>query len=303
MKLKELLWTLTPFTLRTPAFWRRSWKHRAARLVLGSFYCYVGVVFMLWLMENRLLFRPTRAAAGWSPPPKGVAVEDVNLTSTDDTALHAWWSEPTGWTPSRGSVLFFHGNAGNLSHRGSIILLLQNHLKTGVLLVDYPGYGRSGGVPTEKGCYAAGDAAYQWLIESKHAPGSSIILLGGSLGGGIATDLAVRCPHRALVIVSSFTSFPEQAQTVCPWTPARWIVSNQFNNRKKLADVTGPVFIAHGRDDTLIPFTMSEQLFAAANEPKMLFPMEFWGHGDGLSVEALAALTRFLQEHPVAKSD
>jgi uncharacterized protein len=291
---KDLVWTLSPMTLRTAPFWRRSWKHRCARTLLGIVYCYLGVILLLLWFENRLLFPGTPAALGWSLPPAGVTVEDVELTTSDGTALHAWWSPPSGWAPADGALLFAHGNGGNLSGRGAYIVELQRHLKVGVLLIDYPGYGRSGGAPTEAGCYAAGDAAYDWLAETLGVPGERIILYGGSLGGGVATDLAARRPHRALVLVSTFTSIPEQAQTLYPWLPARWLVRNKFDNLAKLASVTGPVFVTHGRNDDLIPFAMGERLYAAAAGPKEFFPIDNWGHNDFPRAEALVALERFL---------
>jgi fermentation-respiration switch protein FrsA (DUF1100 family) len=264
-------------------------------VLLGAFYCYAGVVLVLLWFENRLLYHPTTAAEGWAEPPSGVKIEDVTFTSADGTPLHAWWSQPPGWSPYDGAVLFAHGNAANLSSRGGCIPPLQYHLRMGVLLFDYPGYGRSGGSPTEAGCYAAGDAAYNWLTQDRKVPGEQIILYGGSLGGGIATDLAVRKPHRALVLVSTFTSFPEQAQKVIPWIPARWLARNRYNNVAKLAKITGPVFVVHGKLDDLISFTMGERLFAAAREPKKFFAVENGGHDDFPRLEAIAELRKFLQ--------
>ncbi len=165
-----------------------------------------------------------------------------------------------------------------------------------VLVFDYPGYGRSSGVPSEAGCYAAGDAAYDWLSKVQHVPAERIILVGGSLGGGIATDLARRRPHRVLVLVAAFTSFPDMAQLKYPWLPARWLVHNHFDNLGKIADCRGPVFIAHAPQDKLIPFEQGERLFAAAHEPKRFFPMPNYWHND-LPVEAFyPALGDFLAE-------
>lgn len=294
MTARELLWTLSPLTLRTAPFWRRSWKHRVARLLLGAAYCYLGVVLVLLWLENRLLFAATGAADVWLDKPRGVAVDDVELTAADGCRLHAWWCAPPGWRPADGALLFCHGNGGNLSQRGGYFAELHRHLKTGVLLIDYPGYGRSGGAPTEKGCYAAGDAAYDWLTATRGVPAGRVVLYGGSLGGGVATDLAVRKPHGALVLVSTFTSFPDQAQALYPWLPARWLVRNRFDNLAKVATLNGPVFIAHGRYDRLIPFAMSERLYAAAPGPKRLFPMEDRDHTDLLSPGAVAALREFL---------
>src|SRR5262249_11128842 len=156
-----------------------------------------------------------------------------------------------------------HGNAGNLSSRGDSVLLWQRELPTAVLLFDYPGFGRSTGSPSEAGCYAAGDAAYDWLTRTKGVPAERGLLFGKSLGGAIASALAVRKSHRALVLAMAFTSFPDMAQVKYPWLPGRWLVRNQMNNLAKLGKVKRPVFISHGTVDGVVPFSMGEQLYAA----------------------------------------
>jgi fermentation-respiration switch protein FrsA (DUF1100 family) len=303
MTLKEFLWTISPVTLRTPPFWRRSWKHRVCRTLLGAVYCYLGVLVVLLCLENRLLYRGMSASAGWSDPPTGVSVEDVELTSGDGQRLHAWWSTPEDWLPVDGALIFFHGNGGNLSHRAGSIAEFQRLLKTGVLLVDYPGYGRSEGTATEAGCYATGDAAYDWVTGHCRVPAAKVILYGGSLGGGIATDLAARRPHRALVLVSTFTSFPDQAQSLYPWLPARWLVRNQFRSEAKLASVAGPVFVAHSPRDGLIPFSMGRRLYDAARGRRRFTPMNIGWHSDVLTPEAMAALRDFLADDSPARTD
>jgi fermentation-respiration switch protein FrsA (DUF1100 family) len=297
MSLKHVLWTLTPVWNRTAPFWRRSWKHQAGRVALVSLYAYLGAILAMLALEDRLLYAACPAADEWLPPPAGVAVEDVTLTTADGTPVHAWWSPPPGWKPTDGALLFCHGNGGNLSHRGWMLPRLHAGLGTAVLLFDYPGYGRSGGSPSEAGCYAAGDAAYDWLTGVRGVPGERVVLYGGSLGGGTAVELARRRPHRALVLVSAFASFPDEAQDRFPWLPARWLVRNRFDNLRKLAECRGPVFVAHARDDGVISFAQGRELFAAAPGPKEFFLLSDWGHNDCLNDAGYAALRRFLSEH------
>src|SRR5207248_5963463 len=128
-------------------------------------------------------------------------------------------------------------------------------LEMPVLIFDYPGYGRSEGSPSEAGCYAAAEAAYAWLVQTQQVPPGQIILYGGSLGGGVAVELARRQPHRALILVSTFTSIPDMAQQLYPWLPARWLVRNRFDSLAKIGQCTQPVFIAHGTADGLLPYT------------------------------------------------
>lgn len=275
-------------------FWRRSWKHRVGRTGLFAVYLYVGFMLFLLAKEDFFLYHPKSAALDWAPPPPGLAVREIEMTSTDGTPISGWWSTPPDWKPEQGAVLICHGKGGNLSFRGKLLQRWLEEMKTAALLFDYPGFGKSGGKPSEAGCYAAGDAAYDWLRQEAHVPAERIVLYGGSLGGGIATDLAVRHPHWALVLVSSFTSFPDMAEEKFPWLPCRWLVHNQMNNLLKIGSVKGPVFITHSRVDHLIPFAQAEKLFAAAPAPKHFEVMENYHHNDGPDLPVYPVLRRFL---------
>jgi pimeloyl-ACP methyl ester carboxylesterase len=258
---------------------RRSWPYSLWRFVRMPLAAYLVLIVLLVLMENAILYQPSSAAAHWCAPPVGVAIEDVDCCLADGTPLHAWWAAPPGWTPQAGAMLFCHGNGGNLSHRASEFRpWLQQGI--GVLLFDYPGFGRSGGSPSEAGSYAAGEVFYEWLTAEKAVPADRVILYGGSLGSGVAVDLATRRPHRALVLVAAFTSIPDMAQKVFPWLPARWLARNQFDNLAKIGAIRGPVLILQGADDRLVPFSQGEILFAAAPEPKMFAAMPSYEHKD-----------------------
>jgi hypothetical protein len=282
--------------LRRVPFWERSWPRRVGRMLAFCAYTYLAILVLMLSLEDWLLYLPGNAAQ-WSPPPSGLAVQDVELTSRDGNRIYAWWCTPDNWRPADGAVLFCHGNGGNLSYRGRALRPWHDEMRMAVLLFDYPGFGRSTGKPSEASCYAAGDAAYDWLVEARQVLGERIVLYGGSLGGGIATDLASRRPHRALVLVSAFTSFPDMAQQQYPWLPGRWLVHNRFDNLGKIASCRGPVFITHSKTDGLIPFSQAERLFAAASGPKQLVPMANYHHNDSPAPEVFLLLRRFLDEH------
>jgi fermentation-respiration switch protein FrsA (DUF1100 family) len=286
---------LSLLTLRSD-FWQRSRAHRTGRTVVFSGYCYLGVLVVLLALENWFLFHPITAAEEWWPPPTGLHAEDVQLTSADGTMVHAWWCPPPAWRSEHGALLYCHGNAGNLSHRGEGVKRWQDQFGVAVLIFDYPGFGRSHGRPSEAGCYAAGEAAYDWLVHGASVRPENILLYGGSLGGAIATDLAVRRPHRALILLSTFSSFPDMAQKTFPWLPARWLVRNQFDNVGKIGKTSRPIFIAHGTADRLVPFRQAERLFATAAEPKRFFPMEGFGHDEGAPPAFYESLRQFLVE-------
>jgi fermentation-respiration switch protein FrsA (DUF1100 family) len=286
--------------LQDQPFWGRSRGRRLGRVLVFGSYCYLGVLVVLLALENFFLFHPTRADQLWVPPPRGLAVEDVELTSAEGARIHAWWAPPVGWTPERGVLLFCCGNAGNLSMRGEGLLEWQRPLGVAVMIFDYPGYGRSTGQPTEAGCYAAGEACWTWLTETKQIPPAQVILHGESLGGAVAIDLASRHPCRAVVTRGAFSSFPDMAQKTFPWLPARWLARNQMDNVGKIGKVAAPVVIAHGTEDELVPYSQAERLFAAAREPKLLLPLHGADHNTWPGPDFYRRLREFLAVDPPA---
>jgi uncharacterized protein len=260
---------------------------------------YLGVCFLLWLLENALVYRPSKVTDDWEAAPSG-EIQDVDLRSADGTAIHAWWLPCQG---ADAALLYCHGNAGNLSHRGGSILKLRQLLKVHVLIFDYPGYGKSAGRPSEAGCYQAGEAAYQWLVEQQKIDPNHVLLYGGSLGGGVALDLASRKPSRGVVLVNTFTSAPDTAASLYPWLPVRWLMRNRFDSLGKIAKCDVPIFITHGTADALIPFSHGKRLFEAAREPKQFLPLEGADHNDRLPDEFFSQLRSFLEKHPPRKSD
>jgi fermentation-respiration switch protein FrsA (DUF1100 family) len=252
--------------------------------------CYLGVIVVLMALENWLVYHPIQASQEWQAPPND-RVRDLDLLSADGTRIHAWWCPVEG---AKGAILYCHGNAGNLSHRAGSITALQQVLHESVLIFDYPGYGKSGGRPSEAGCYAAADAAYDWLMEKQKILPKDILLYGGSLGGGVAVDLASRKPHRALILLKTFTSTPDVARKMYPWLPVRWLMRNRFDNLGKIHLCKQPVFIGHGTTDRVVPFEQGQRLFAAANEPKGFFPMPGVDHNDPVTGDFFIALRKFL---------
>jgi fermentation-respiration switch protein FrsA (DUF1100 family) len=238
------------------------------------------------------LFHPTKASEGWIAPPANFQVEDVWLKAADGNLIHGWWLP----RPERqGVILFCHGNAGNLSFWTPTILSLMNRLGQSVLIFDYPGYGRSSGKPNESDCYAAAGAAYDWLVQTKQIPPQGVTIFGESLGGGVATDLAARKPHRALVLVKTFTSVPDMAKKMPLASASASLVHNQFDNLAKIHRCSGPIFIAHGDRDRLIPFAQGEKLFQAAPQPKQFFTLKGCDHNDPYPPDFYSDLANFLR--------
>lgn len=275
---------------------RPSLSRRCLRFIwhwlIFPIFCYFGVVLVFWLLERNLVFRPS-SAAEWKPP-VNANTQDISLVSADGTKLHAWWLPARDRTA--GAFLHAHGNGGNLSHRGQFAAELQQATGAGVLMFDYPGYGKSEGKPTEEGCYNAGEAAYEWLTNTEKFPAERIVLMGESLGGGIAVELATRHNHRALVLIYTFTSLPAAAKSHFPFLPTNRLMRTRFDNLSKIAHCHRPVFIAHGPQDDVVPFSQGQALFAAANTPKEFLQLDGHGHHLPKGETLCVPMARFLEE-------
>ena len=242
---------------------------------------YAVLAAALFIYQPNLLYfpdMPTRQIQA-TPDVIGLEFDTITLTTSDNEQLHAWFVPAD---PARGTLLFCHGNAGNISHRLDSIRLFHE-LGLSVLIFDYRGYGQSTGKPTEKGSYRDADAAWQYLVEQRDIPPERIFLFGRSRGAGIAAELATRQAAAGVILESAFTSVPDVAAELYPWLPVRWMSRYQYNNRKKLADIHSPVLIVHSRDDEIISYVNGEQLFATTNEPKQFLELR-GGHGDGFLV-------------------
>ena len=194
------------------------------------------------------------------------------------------WFFPASKGSARANLAFLicHGNGGNISDRLDLYDLLLT-AGVNVFAFDYRGYGRSEGRPSERGTYDDAGSAYDWLRARGFAE-RNIIALGESLGGGIASELALRKTVGGLVLQSSFTSIPDLGAELFPWLPVRLVGTIQYDTRNKLAKIKVPVLILHSRNDTIIPFHHGEKNFAAASEPKIFWELS-GDHNDSLAAE------------------
>jgi fermentation-respiration switch protein FrsA (DUF1100 family) len=229
--------------------------------------CYGLLVVVVYFMQGRMLYLsgvPGRTLT-MTPTNVGMDYQDVSIETTDGVTLHGWFIAGR----SSQVLLFFHGNAGNISHRLDSIRQFQD-LGLSVLIIDYRGYGQSEGRTTETGIYRDADAAWRYLIEGRGIVASDIVIFGRSLGASVASRLAAQQQPLALIVESSFTSVPDIAQDLYPWLPARWLSRLSHATRDYVRDVRCPVLVVHSRDDEIIPFHHGEAIFASANEPRTL---------------------------------
>jgi len=237
------------------------------KLILVVAACYGLLVVVVYFMQGRMLYLaevPGRTLT-MTPADVGMDYQDVSIETADGVALHGWFIVGR----SSRVLLFFHGNAGNISHRLDSIRQFQN-LGLSVLIIDYRGYGQSEGRTTERGIYRDADAAWRYLIEGRGMVADNIVIFGRSLGASVASWLAARHQPLALIVESSFTSVPDIAQDLYPWLPVRWLSRFDHATRDYVRDVRSPILVVHSRDDEIIPFHHGEAIFAAANEPRTL---------------------------------
>ena len=197
---------------------------------------------------------------------------------------------------ARAPCCFFHGNAGNISHRLDSIQVFHR-LGLQVLIIDYRGYGQSDGSPSEANTYEDAQAAWRFLTEGRSIAPNRIVLFGRSLGGSVAGWLAARVPTGGLMLESSFTSVPDMAAQVYPIFPVRWLARIQYDTRAQLAAVECPVLIAHSRNDELVPFSHSRELLAAVRTTGYFLEMR-GGHNDGFLTTGIRyeqGIERFLE--------
>ncbi len=272
-------------------------------LRLGIYLPILALIFVFGLrqLEHALTHHPILydGSARWTVPSNG---EDVWIKVTADQRIHGWFLK-TATQPAEGTVLYCHGNGGNLTHVGWIGERLT---RSGfdVLLIDYRGYGRSDGSPTDEWALDAdGEAAYNYLLHERGAKPEKLALYGLSLGTTVAIDVASRKPCGALVVESGLSSASEMGEYSLPMLP-RWLhrlAKNRFESARKIAAVRCPVLVAHGTNDATIPVAQGRKLFAAAPEPKQLLLIESGDHnlagnqGDKYFDQIIAFLHRALK--------
>jgi fermentation-respiration switch protein FrsA (DUF1100 family) len=313
---------------------------------------YGAVLVLVFVFQSQLVFFPgTGREVVVTPQSYGLGFETVEIRTTDGETLQAWWVPAEG---ARGTVLFFHGNAGNISHRLDYLRMF-NRLRYSTLIVDYRGYGKSTGTPSEEGTYRDAEAAWDYLRHARLAQPRDVVIAGESLGAAVATRLAaeksltpappsltpaplpsgegrleIPFPRRgeghgmgegegrleipfprmgeghgmgegprAVVLFSTFTSATDLGAEVYWFLPVRLLSRIGYDNRENLKRIRAPVFIAHSRDDDIVPYAHGKRLYEAANEPKTFLEMR-GGHNDGFIFtrpEWVAQLGAFLDRH------
>ena len=268
---------------------------------LTGFAAYVVLIAYVFLFQSRLIYFPNIPGRALTATPAeiGLEFEEVRITTADRTELHGWYVAAGAGAPT---VLFCHGNAGNISHRLDWLEIFHD-MGLAVFLFDYRGYGQSSGTPDEQGTYLDAQAAWDYLTNTKRHSPRSIVIFGESLGGPIAANLAKDVSPGALVLTSTFTSAPDLASNFYWYLPVRPLARFHYPTAEYVARVHAPTLVIHSRADEIIPFSHAEAIFRRANGPKQL--LEIRGdHNSALLInrqQITEGIERFLEAHRVLR--
>jgi uncharacterized protein len=281
---------------RHRGFWWR-WSFRLARAVVLA---YLVVCIIVFAIQTNYIFPGAAATQGQ----KDASVERyyekslVALRTSDGTQIAALFGKalehnglPMKDTRHCPTIIYFYGNGACMAYSTDVFQHFRR-LGANVIIPDYEGYGMSAGKPSEAGCYAAADAAYDYLLKRDDIDRKLIVPIGWSLGAATAIDLASRRPVAGLVTISAFTSIRAMAHLFVRWLPMSLILRCRFDNIRKIAEIHCPILIMHGTDDELIPFAMSNQLAAAAGGPVTRFNIIGGQHNDVFDVGGLELLNQ-----------
>ena len=237
----------------------------------------------LWSqLERFFVFFPT-AEVRYTPEDVGLAYEEVFFPTPDGHRLHGWYIPGDSDT----TLLWFHGNGGNIGHRVEELALVHARLGTNVFIFDYRGYGNSEGSPSERRIYRDAQAALEYL-QTRPEPASAtgpgqIVYFGRSLGAAVAIELAGDQPTAGLVLVAPFASLGDMARIAYPYLPLKWLLGNRYNSLARISQLHQPVLLMHGDQDEIVPLSQGKKLLEAANPPKKFQVLPGAGHNDTYS--------------------
>jgi len=267
---------------------QKVWQVTRALLI-----AYGAICLLMIFLETKIVYPAPPSQS--KPTAEDFGFEEVHFQSADGTALHGWYHahpEP------RFGLLYCHGNGEDITRNADLVHYFHDELSASVFIFDYRGYGQSAGSPHEAGVIADGLAAQRWLAERLEVETDQLVLVGRSLGGGVAVALAEQQGARALVLQNTFASMVDVAAEKFPWLPIRWMMRNRYPSVERIKAYTGPLLQSHGTADQVIPFSMGKQLFEASpSKQKQFFEILDGSHNGPLPDRYLEALIDFL-EHP-----
>lgn len=270
----------------------------AIKFIGAACLCYVAITAWVYLNQRKMLYMPRKDLVA-TPADIGLAYEEVNLKNGLGQRIHAWWLPHE---KPRFTVLFCHGNAGNISHRLETLRIFHQ-LGLSVLIHDYSGYGLSEGSPSEKATRADTWVAWEWLVEEKGVDPDTVVLFGRSLGGAVVAELVGELTRQGVtpagcIFESTFTSVPDMGAYVYPWLPVRQLARYRYNSAAVLEQVRVPSLFAHSQEDEIIPYAIGAALYEGYPGPKSFLELR-GDHNAGyleMGEDYVNGLDHFLRE-------
>ncbi len=252
------------------------------RFVIYSVLIILFIMILLKFIEKGLIFHPDKGNDSITPDAYGIEYDDVTFRTEDGLNLHGWFVPGKKSSPDEDlhTLLWFHGNAGNINHRLGNIKMLHERVPVNVFIIDYRQYGRSEGRISEKGTYIDAGAALAHLHSRKEINQEKIIFFGRSLGSAVAVELALKEKCRALILETPFTSILEMGKKLYPFLPVSLLLKTKYDSLSKIRNIKVPILIMHGDKDDLVPFEHGKRLYDMANEPKEFYTIPGAGHND-----------------------
>jgi uncharacterized protein len=249
--------------------------------LVGILVGYISIMVLMFVFQRQVIYQPNRQDAFMNGTYAPLSVL-VTTSSAPLPQQHLW--HPMG--PKNKMVVLFHGNAGNVSDRLFKAKFLID-AGYGVTLAEYRGFGGNSGTPTERGLYADAQSVIETLIHQGVAI-ENMVLMGESLGTGVAVEMATRFPTIAgLILETPYTSLPDAGAAHYPWLPVHWLMRDKYESLKKIGQLTMPKFIIHGDADETVPFIQAQKLAKAAPQPVQFVVVpkghhaDLWDHGAG----------------------
>ena len=254
-------------------------KKLARRVLYSILFILVSVwvllSLLLYLFQPKFIYFP-RSEIDYTPDMAGLPYEDIYFKTEDDILLNGWFIPVED---AKNTLLFFHGNAGNISHRLESLKIFHE-IGLSVFIIDYRGYGQSQGTSSEHGTYRDAEAAWKFLTNTRGITESEIIIFGRSMGGAVATWLAGKHTPNLLILESTFTSIADVAKHYYPYLPTHLLTRIKYASVDRIEDIHSPILISHSQTDEIIPYKYGRELFEKAQAPKIFLELK-GGHNDG----------------------
>ena len=244
---------------------------------------------LLDTLERRFVYFPT-ARVERTPADLGLPFNDVYFETSDGKVLNGWFipapdrGASSDENPDEVTLLWLHGNGGNMGHRVEDLALFHHLLGVNVFIFDYRGYGKSQGKPSEMGVYLDARAALAYLTSRDDVEPGRVVYFGRSLGAAVAVELALHHRPTGMVLFSPFTSLADMAQALYPFSPVRLLAGKRFDSQSRIRSYHGPLLVIHGEEDEIIPSEQGRALYDAARGPKHFHAIAGAHHNDGLDV-------------------